>query len=128
MAFNILIVDDSKVVRAVVAKTLQLSGLPLGDIHEAEHGREALDRLKENWVDLILADINMPVMGGVEMIEQLASDGVLKSTPVVVISTEGSSTVIQHLTGLGVAGFLRKPFQPEQFSELIQNILGKAHV
>jgi two-component system chemotaxis response regulator CheY len=96
-------------------------------VHHAGHGREALDLLARQWVDLVFADINMPVMTGEQMIEQMAKDGVLKSIPVVVISTEGSDTRIEHLRALGVAAYLRKPFLPEQFSETVHEVLGISH-
>lgn len=128
MAFNFLIVDDSKVVRSVIEKTLRMADIPLGKVSHAGNGREGLACLREDWVDLIFADINMPEMNGVEMIERLADDGVLQATPVVVISTEGSETRIDHLKQLGVAGYLRKPFKPEEFSNLVTSILGTRHV
>lgn len=127
MAFNVLIVDDSKTVRAIVEKTLRMSGVPLDHVHHAGNGKEALDLLATQWVDIIFADINMPVMTGVQMIEKLAADGVLKSVPVVVISTEGSVTRIEELNKLGIRGYLRKPFQPEQFRSLVLETLGMTH-
>lgn len=127
MAVNILIVDDSKVVRSVIEKTLKLADVPTGEVHHAGNGKEALEILADNWVDLIFADINMPVMTGVEMIERMAEDGLLKSIPVVVISTEGSTTRVEHLKQKGVTAYLRKPFQPEQLRDIVQDILGLSH-
>ena len=97
MALNILVVDDSATVRAVIAKSLDLSGIECNTIHQAENGQVALDILKDNWVDLIFTDINMPVMGGVEFIERLSEDDLLNNVPVIVISTEGSTTRIESL-------------------------------
>lgn len=127
MAFNFLIVDDSKTIRAVIEKTLHMTGVPIGEVHHAGNGQEALDLLESHWVDLIFADINMPVMNGVEMIQRMHENGVMQSTPVVVVSTEGSTTRIEQLKQLGVTAYLRKPFQPEQFSEIINDILGKTN-
>lgn len=92
MAFNILIVDDSKVVRAIIEKTLRMGSLPLGELFFAGDGREALKLIDQHWVDRIFADINMPVMNGVEMIEKLAESGVTKSVPVIIVSTIPSTS------------------------------------
>jgi len=127
MAVNILIVDDSKVVRTVIEKTLKLAEVPVGQVHHAANGREALNILADQWVDLIFADINMPVMNGVEMIEKLAADGVLQSIPVVVISTEGSTTRVEQLKQKGVTAYLRKPFRAEQLRDIVNDVLGLSH-
>lgn len=127
MSLNVLIVDDSSIVRSVVAKTLRMADLPLGDVHQAANGREGLDVLESEWVDVVFADINMPVMTGVEMIEQIRANDKLAKLPVVVVSTEGSQTRIEHLKSLGITAYLRKPFQPEQFREIINTILELHH-
>ena len=75
MAYNILLVDDSATVRAIISKTLTMAGVETGQIFEAANGQEALELLGREWVDLVFADINMPVMGGVEMIEKMYQDG-----------------------------------------------------
>jgi two-component system chemotaxis response regulator CheY len=75
MAVNILIVDDSGVMRSMIAITIRLSGLALGEIHQAGNGQEGLDVLNQSWIDLVIADINMPVMNGEEMIDRMLEDG-----------------------------------------------------
>lgn len=125
MALNILVVDDSVTVRAVVAKTLQISGIQPNEIHQASNGKEALEIMKEHWVDLIFSDINMPVMGGVEMIQQMQQDDMLRTIPVIVISTEGSATRIEQLKAQGVRAYIRKPFTPEQVRALVADIIGE---
>lgn len=127
MALNILIVDDSDTVRSVLEKTLRMAQVPLGQCVHARNGAEGLEKLSGSWVDLIFADINMPVMNGVEMIEKLSADGLLKSIPVVVISTEGSATRIEELKKRGIAAFLRKPFQPMDIKNIIDTLFGAAH-
>jgi len=87
MAYNVLIVDDSAIVRTVVEKTLRVSGCALGEIWQAANGREALDQLKAHWVDIVFADINMPEMNGVEMVNRMAETGLLKTVPVVIVSS-----------------------------------------
>ena len=113
MSLNILIVDDSVTIRTVIAKAIGLSNAPVNEIQFASNGQEALNILNKSFVDLVLADINMPVMNGVEMVEKMQSQDALKKIPVVVVSTEGSSTRIEELKAKGVKAFIRKPFTPE---------------
>lgn len=127
MALNILVVDDSETVRSIILKTLTLSGLELNDSLQASNGKEALALLRDNWVDLVLTDINMPDMGGVELIEHMKKDEVLKTIPVVVVSTEGSATRIEELKEKGVRAYIRKPFTPEKIREVLDDVLGTGH-
>jgi two-component system, chemotaxis family, chemotaxis protein CheY len=128
MALNLLIVDDSETVRAILAKTLQLSGIAVGEMYKAANGREALDILKDHWIDLIFSDINMPIMGGVEMIQQMQQDDMLKTIPVIVVSTEGSVTRIEQLKAQGIRAYIRKPFTPELIRSVVEDIIGPAGV
>lgn len=125
MSYNILVVDDSETVRAVIAKALDISGVRMGSLFQAENGVKALEVLRKEWVDLVLADINMPVMGGVRLVEEMKGDAELRSTPVVIISTEGSATRINELKQKGISGFLRKPFAPEDLKKLVDSLLGE---
>lgn len=127
MAYNILVVDDSKTIRAIIVKILKLTKLEIEQIYEAENGQEALDCLKDNWVDLILSDLNMPVMSGIEMVSKMAADGLLKDIPVIVISTDGSVKRIEELKEKGIREYVRKPFTPESLSEVIDRVLGVKH-
>jgi len=124
MAYNILVVDDSAIVRAVIKKTLDLAGVDVGELYEAGDGKDGLAVLEDKWVDLVLADINMPVMTGIEMIEKMAEDGMMKTVPVIMISTEGSQTRIEELKAKGVRAYIRKPFTPELVKEVIDEVLG----
>jgi two-component system chemotaxis response regulator CheY len=123
MAYNILVVDDSQTMRAVLTKTICMAGLEMGTVFEAENGREALDVLEKEWVDIVFADINMPVMNGVEMVKEMQKLGYMESTPVVIISTEGSKTRLDTLREMGVRGFLRKPVSPELFKSVVDGVL-----
>ena len=123
MAYNILVVDDSATVRAVIAKTLEIAGIPVNELYQAANGQEALDLLAEKWVDLVFADINMPVMNGIEMVERMSADGLLKTVPVIIVSTEGSSTRIEQLLGKGVSAYIRKPFTPEMLREAVDKLV-----
>ena len=124
IALNILVVDDSAVVRAVFSKTFKLAGIPVSELYQAANGKEALEILNENRVDLVFSDINMRVMGGVEMIEKLSDDGLLKTIPVVVVSTEGSTTRIEQLKSKGISAYIRKPFTPELVRKVVDDIVG----
>lgn len=124
MAYNILLVDDSETMKTVIAKSLAMAGVDVGTIYRAGNGREGLALLRESWVDIVFADINMPVMTGLEMVEEMKADDSLESIPVVVISTEGSAARIHQMEQMGVNGFLRKPFQPAALKKIIDNVLG----
>lgn len=123
MAYNVLIVDDSATIRAVIAKTLRIAEIPVGKLLEASNGKEALELLEDEWVDLIFLDINMPVMGGVEMIEHMDEAGLLSSIPVIIVSTEGSSTRIDQFRSKGVRAYMRKPFTPEKLKQVVNKVL-----
>ncbi len=123
MAFNILVVDDSSVMRAIIIKALRLSQLPLGEVHQAANGKEALKVLEENWVDLALVDINMPVMDGEEMMNHLRQNPATAQLPVIVVSTEGSETRKEVLRQKG-ASFVHKPFTPETLRDAVLKTLG----
>lgn len=123
MSISILVVDDSAVMRSMVIKTLRLVGSDIDQIYQAENGREGLKVLEENWVDLVIADINMPVMNGLEMIDEIQSDNSWQNLPIVVISTEGSQTRIDSLNEIGVE-FVHKPFTPEAIRNVLVNKLG----
>jgi two-component system chemotaxis response regulator CheY len=123
MALNILVVDDSSVMRAIIIKTLRLSQLPLGEVLEAQNGQEALKVLDGKWIDLALVDINMPVMDGEEMIDRLRQNPETVDLPVIIVSTEGSETRKEMLMQKG-AGFVHKPFTPETLRDTILKTLG----
>lgn len=125
MAVNILIVDDSGVMRSMIAKTINLSGLALGEIHQAGNGQEGLAALKQNWIDLVIADINMPVMNGEEMISHMMADPDLRDIPIVVVSTGGSQTRVERLQEKGIR-FIHKPFTPEAMRDTIRDFLGES--
>lgn len=124
---NILLVDDSNTVKAVIAKALAMSGVAVGTLYKAGNGREGLDILRKEKVDLVFADINMPVMGGIKMVEEMKGDEALKAIPIVIISTEGNVDRIQDLKDMGVDAFLRKPFLPEALKKTVDGILGASH-
>ena len=124
MSFNVLIVDDSRLMRAVIKKTILMSGFKLDQCLEAGNGREALDVLAKVWVNVIISDINMPEMNGLEFLEELKKDNLLKAIPVIIISTEGSEKRIQNAFDLGAKGFIKKPFLPEEIKKVFYEVMG----
>ncbi len=124
MAMNVLIVDDSSVMRSMILKTLRMSGVPLGDVHNAGNGQEGLDILDSNWIDLVFLDINMPVMTGEEMIEKMRKKDLMKDIPVIVVSTEGSQTRINKLMEHDAVIFIHKPFTPEIVRDAVLDVTG----
>lgn len=127
MAFRVLIVDDSPVMRAFIRRIIALSGMEDADFLEASDGREALTLLREQWVDVVLTDINMPSMDGEELVRCLCADDVLKSVPVVIVSTDGTETRMQQMLSLGARGYVKKPFMPETLREELERVLGGAY-
>ncbi len=125
MAYNILIVDDSAIVRKVVGRAVRMTGEDIGEIFEAANGREAIDILDAQWVDLMFADLNMPVMNGVEMVEEMERQGKLKETPVVIVSTDRSEMRMRELKARGVREYLNKPFTPEGIRDIMTRLLGR---
>jgi len=120
---RVLIVDDSSVMRKIVGRSLRQAGLEVLDILEASNGSEALSLARENSLDLILSDINMPLMDGLEFVRQLRSIEAAQHIPVVMITTEaGEGRVVQALS-LGASGYIRKPFTPEQIKERVIPLL-----
>ena len=127
MAFNVLVVDDSAVMRQMVVRTLKMSGLPLGTVLEAANGEEGLFVLQDQWVDLLLLDVNMPVMNGEEMLRRVRAAPETENLPVIVVSTEGSETRLAALHELG-ASIVHKPFAPETLRDTILRVTGVTDV
>ncbi|HKW96649.1 MAG TPA: response regulator [Bryobacteraceae bacterium] len=123
MPLDVLIVDDSAAIRKILQRVLQQANLPLGKIVEAADGREAMEALKTQKVGLILSDINMPNMDGLQMLGQLKADDQWKHVPVIMISTEGSQTKVMEAVQLGARGFVRKPFTAEQIKEKLATVI-----
>jgi two-component system, chemotaxis family, chemotaxis protein CheY len=124
VALNVLVVDDSKVARAIIAKTLKLTGAPVGEILEAANGQEGLAVLSQRWIDLVFADLNMPVMNGADMIAKMNADECFSKTPVIVVSSEGNQTRLESLKKKGVRSCIRKPFTPEALKHVLVELLG----
>ncbi len=126
MSFNVLIVDDSNSMRAVIKKIITISGFKMGQCIEAGNGKEALEALADNWMDVIVSDINMPVMNGFELLKSLNEDDFLNNIPVILISTESSEERMQEAFDLGAKGFIRKPFTPEAVKKVLCEVMGES--
>jgi two-component system chemotaxis response regulator CheY len=126
VSYSVLIADDSAIVRAMVKKSLGMAGLALGEVHEAASGREALEVLRRSWVDVVFADINMPEMDGAELVRAMKADPALAATPIVIVSSERSEARIAELRADGAAAYVKKPFRPEGFREVVERLLGGA--
>ncbi len=127
MAFRILIVDDSATIRAIIKRTIQMARVPTEKVLEAPNGMEALRLLAAEKVDLVMADLHMPEMDGVEMTRRILAEESSRAIPVVVISAEPSTERLESLKREGVRGYLRKPFTPESVRNLITQTLGEFH-
>ena len=124
MSHRLLIVDDSMSMRAVIMKVISMTGFVPDELLQAGNGRQALDVLAENEVDLVFTDINMPEMSGLEMLQEMRADQNLADIPVIVITTEGSAERRQEAESLGATGFLQKPFQPADVKDILETTLG----
>jgi two-component system chemotaxis response regulator CheY len=120
-----LIVDDSSVMRKIVERSLRQAGIELEKVVEAGNGAEALAALGKEPVDLILCDINMPVMDGLEFVKQMHMIESAKGIPVVMITTEGSESHVVQALSAGARGYIRKPFTPDQVKEHVLPVIGK---
>ena len=124
MGLNILIVDDSSLTRKAIRRIIDMIDLDAELTLEAEDGSKALEIIAENHIDLVLADLNMPIMDGMEMIFHLRGDEKTKSIPVVIVSTEASTTRVEKLLADGVNNYLHKPFTPEKLKDIITQTIG----
>jgi two-component system chemotaxis response regulator CheY len=123
MAFNVLVVDDSAVMRTMIIRTLNMTGVPIGEVYQASNGRDALDLLAGAWIDLALVDINMPVMNGEELIERVRQDPLTRDLSIIVVSTESSEARIERIKS-GGAAFVHKPFTAESLRQTILGVTG----
>jgi len=121
-----LIVDDSSVMRKIVERALRQAGLGLAIVHEAGTGIEGLDVLRTRPVDLILSDINMPAMDGLEFLRQIRLQNLAPGVPVVMITTESNEEHVKQAILAGAKGYIRKPFTAEQVKERVLPLVSAA--
>ena len=123
MSLNVLVVDDSSVMRKMIIRTLHMSGVPIGEIYEADNGQSGLELLDQNWIDMLFIDVNMPIMDGMEMLKRVRSRPDTRDLPILIISTESNPQRINQISE-NRAGFVHKPFTPEDLREKIIELTG----
>lgn len=117
---KVLIVDDSVSMRQMVGFTLREGGF---EVMEAEHGQDALDKLGSRSVDLVITDLNMPVMDGITLIRNLRKQPTMKSKPILMLTTEGLASKKEEGKAAGATGWIIKPFDPEKLLQTIAKVL-----
>ena len=120
MPLDLLIVDDSAAIRKILERVLRQAAIPIGDVYQAGDGIEAIESLKAQNIGMILADINMPNMDGLELLENIKSSAQWESIPVIMVTTESSQTKVMKAVELGAAGYIRKPFTAEQIKAKLE--------
>ena len=126
MESDVLVVDDSAAIRKILQRVLRQTGMAIRTIHEAGDGQEALEVMSAHKVDLVLTDINMPRMDGLQFLASVKASPQWRLVPVVMITTEGGETKVSEAVKLGAAGYVRKPFTADQIKEKLAGILESA--
>ena len=126
MDSDVLVVDDSAAIRKILTRVLRQTGMAIQTIHEAGDGQDALALMAQHRIDLVLSDINMPKMDGLQLLASLKAAPQWQKIPVVMITTEGGETKVAEAVRLGAAGYVRKPFTADQIKEKLVGILEPA--
>lgn len=120
---KILLVDDSMVIRKMLRRVLTDCKLAIEEVVEASDGAQALEMLATHKVDLVLCDVNMPVMGGLEFLEAVQGHAEWSSIPVVMVTTEGAQDSVLKAVRLGAKGYIRKPFTHDEVKQKLHELL-----
>jgi two-component system chemotaxis response regulator CheY len=123
MALDILIVDDSAAIRKILQRVLRQTDLPIGQVYEAGDGVEALDAIGKHKVGLVLSDINMPNMDGLQLLSRIHAIESMQGVPIVMITTEGGQGKVMEAVQLGASGYVRKPFTADQIKEKLASLI-----
>jgi two-component system chemotaxis response regulator CheY len=123
MPYNLLVVDDSRSLRKVLIKTIRMCHIGETTFFEAGNGKEALEVLSQDWVDVIFSDINMPIMDGYAFIEEVRKNDVFAQTPIIVITSETRREEMDSILENKIEGILTKPFRPEDIKDYLTNLL-----
>jgi two-component system chemotaxis response regulator CheY len=126
MDSDVLVVDDSAAIRKILTRVLRQTGMAIQTIHEAGDGQDALALMEQHRIDLVLSDINMPKMDGLQLFGALKASPQWHNIPVVMITTEGGETKVAEAVRLGAAGYVRKPFTADQIKEKLVGLLEPA--
>jgi two-component system chemotaxis response regulator CheY len=121
MSKTIMTVDDSVSVRQMVSFTLKEAGY---EVVEAEDGKDALEKLKGSTVNMIIADLNMPNMNGIELIKNVRANSAFKFIPIIMLTTESQDTKKAEGKAAGATGWIVKPFKPDQLMTVVKKVLG----
>jgi len=120
-SYAILIVDDSASMRSIMKKSLEASGYT--EIVEAVDGKDAIDKLSINKVDLIISDLNMPKVNGLDLLKATLNHSVFKSIPFMVLTSETDDETFKKAMQLGATDFIKKPFTQEELAIKIKSII-----
>ncbi|MEX2262028.1 MAG: response regulator [Bryobacteraceae bacterium] len=123
MALDVMIVDDSAAIRKILQRMLRQSGVAIGEVWEAADGFEALEVLKQSRVGLVLSDLNMPNMDGLQLLGEIRSNREWRHVPVIIITTEGGENKVMEAVHRGASGYVRKPFTSEQIKQKLMAVL-----
>jgi len=123
MEWDILVVDDYSAIRKILQRMLRQTGLGIGNIYGADDGQQALELLKMHKVDVILTDVIMPNMDGMELLAAVKSSPQWRHIPILLVTTEGSESRVSEAVRLGASGYVRKPFTADQIKEKLAGIL-----
>jgi two-component system, chemotaxis family, chemotaxis protein CheY len=119
----VLLADDSAMMRKVIVRTLKMAGLEFDQVFEAGDGVEALACLREKEVELIMCDINMPVMSGLELLQRIKDENLAVGVPIVMVTTEGSEPQVRQAILAGAKGYIRKPFSADHIKNSVTPLL-----
>lgn len=128
MIKTILIADASLVMRRVIERSLRLAGLESGRVIEASDGAEALAVTQRQRLDLVLTELNLPNLSGLDLLRQLREQETTKDLPVVIVSSQAGQSAVLEALHLGARGFLRKPFTVDQMKEYVTSLLQLPHI
>lgn len=122
MAKTVLLVDDSATMRKIIMKTVRMAGVDVSEFKEAGDGEEALTKLSEGPIDLMMCDINMPGMSGTELVKKVREDNSYDGTKIIIVSTESSDDFIESMKETGADGYVTKPFTPEKIQKKLESL------
>lgn len=120
---DVLIVDDSAAIRKILQRVLRQTEIPIGTVYEAGDGVEALETLRRQSIGLVLSDINMPNMDGLEFLTKMREEQTWHAIPVLMVSTEGTQAKVLEAVERGASGYVRKPFTAEQIKEKLVGLI-----
>jgi two-component system, chemotaxis family, chemotaxis protein CheY len=120
---DVLIVDDSAAIRKILQRVLRQTEIPIGTVYEAGDGVEALETMRRQTIGLVLSDINMPNMDGLEFLTKMRAEPIWNAIPVLMVSTEGTQAKVLEAVERGASGYVRKPFTAEQIKEKLVGLI-----